>query len=147
MTCDYDPTAALACSDVRPPVGRCDPAGSLQVVADYERLSAVQPSARARAWVTGELPHVGAAVVELGLSPGDLLGFGDAAQLVRLMDRLGQWRSIEVAAEQASQPIGQDAPVCGGQHHKNGNQRRHEQDVNQAPLPPAGRAWACCAVS
>lgn len=55
----------------------------------------------ARAWITGELPRFGAAVVELGLSPGDLQGFGDPTQLVGLLDRLGQWRSIEVAAERA----------------------------------------------
>jgi len=55
----------------------------------------------ARAWVTGGLPRFGAAVVELGLSPGDLRGFGDPTQLVGLLDRLGQWKSIEVAAEHA----------------------------------------------
>jgi hypothetical protein len=55
----------------------------------------------ARAWITGGLPRFGAAVVELRLSPGDLHGFGEPTPLVGLMDRLGQWRSIEVAAEQA----------------------------------------------
>jgi hypothetical protein len=55
----------------------------------------------AQAWVTGGRPRFGAAVVELGLSPGDLQGFGEPAQLVGLIDRLGQWRSIEVAAGQA----------------------------------------------
>jgi GNAT superfamily N-acetyltransferase len=55
----------------------------------------------AQAWVTGGLPRFGAAVVELGLSPGDLQGFGEPTQLVGLIDWLRQWRSIEVAAEQA----------------------------------------------
>jgi ribosomal protein S18 acetylase RimI-like enzyme len=55
----------------------------------------------AQAWVTGGLPRFSAAVVELGLSPGDLHGFGESTPLVGLIDRLGRWRSIEVAAEQA----------------------------------------------
>jgi hypothetical protein len=55
----------------------------------------------AQAWVTGRLPRFGATVVELGLSPGDLHGFGEQTPLIGLIDRLGQWRSIEAAAEQA----------------------------------------------
>jgi len=82
----------------------------------------------AQAWVMGGLPRFSAAVVELGLSPGDLHGFGEATPLVGLLDRLGQWRSIEVAAEQAG--------VLTQLLQQRGHRLRAEVDLIHVPSTP-----------
>ena len=67
--------------------------------------------------------------------------------------RGGAVRLLTHAGLPRSDGLVPDAPVCEGQHHQNGDQRRHEQDVNQAPLPvrpsaqePATRRSPCQAL-
>jgi GNAT superfamily N-acetyltransferase len=82
----------------------------------------------ARAWITGGLPRFGAAVVELGLSPGDLQGFGNPTQLIGLIEGLGRWSSIEVAAEHAA--------VLTRLLHQRGHRLWAEIDLIHIPSTP-----------